>query len=333
MKDVRIFIPARNGARWIGPFLDGYRRNGIEPLYVVDSRSSDTTLDILKSKNADFVIFTPSADFAEAGMIEFGSRRCGTPWVLRLDDDEFPSQRLLDWLERFAPNSRNQTFSLSRRELFARGGRIYFSRSISKYHGYDRTYLHPQPRFHHVDRVSYIEQVHSTGVFGPTYSAFVPPDAYFIHLSCLLRSPTERLEKIAAYETIAPKVTMGVADEYLPELFSLEHHNPDASGLEEFAYLFKSLPIETRPVLPAIPEPLKQGFVEAVHAHTEAIRSCVPLLPRDADQIYSRLSVLRPELWRYVSEFLCTIGARRPGEWLWNFDSYCRKQDVQVSQA
>ena len=101
-------------------------------------------------------------------------------------------------------------------------------------------------------------------MFGPTYSAFVPPDAYFIHLSCLLRSPTEQLEKIAAYETIAPKVTMGVADEYLPELFSLEHHNPDASGLEEFAYLFKSLPIETRPVLPAIPEPIKQGFVEAV---------------------------------------------------------------------
>ncbi|MBU3890835.1 hypothetical protein [Methylosinus sp. KRF6] len=35
-------------------------------------------------------------------MIEVGAKSAGTPWVLRLDDDEFPSRGLLNWAKEYS---------------------------------------------------------------------------------------------------------------------------------------------------------------------------------------------------------------------------------------
>ena len=41
------------------------------------------------------------------------------------------------------------------------------------------------------------------------------------------------------YEAIEARSTLGLADEYLPEFFSLEHHSAGRDGLDEFAELFE----------------------------------------------------------------------------------------------
>jgi len=89
MPSLKVVIPTRDSARWIGTFLNAYRRLGVEPIYIVDTRSEDATLNILRDMLAVLIPFTPSGPFAEAGMVEFGSRQAGAEWVLRLDDDEF----------------------------------------------------------------------------------------------------------------------------------------------------------------------------------------------------------------------------------------------------
>jgi Glycosyl transferase family 2 len=108
MPRFKVLIPTRDSARWIGIFLDAYRKVGIEPFYVLDTRSADSTLDILWRKQADLIPFAPSADFAEAGMLEFGARHAGVDWLLRVDDDEFPSRALLRWISSIGARSLNQ---------------------------------------------------------------------------------------------------------------------------------------------------------------------------------------------------------------------------------
>ena len=108
MPRFKVLIPTRDSARWIGIFLDAYRKVGIELFYVLDTRSADSTLDILRRKQADLIPFAPSADFAEAGMLEFGARHAGVDWLLRVDDDEFPSRALLRWISSIGARSLNQ---------------------------------------------------------------------------------------------------------------------------------------------------------------------------------------------------------------------------------
>ena len=88
----RIMIPTRDSARWIAAMLHRYRALGEEPLFICDTRSVDDTRRLLDELGAEVHECTPSADFAEAGMIEFGSRASGASWILRLDDDEFPTR-------------------------------------------------------------------------------------------------------------------------------------------------------------------------------------------------------------------------------------------------
>ena len=66
---------------------------------------------------------TPSADFAEAGMIEFGSRASGASRILRLDDDEFPTRRLLDWARRESAAPRFDAYRIFAARPDAAGGK------------------------------------------------------------------------------------------------------------------------------------------------------------------------------------------------------------------
>src|ERR1700682_2434200 len=119
----RLIIPTRDSARWIAQFLTAYRVLGIEPFYIYDTRSVDHTLDILREMQAEFTPIMTSGHFVEAGMIEFGSKVAGAEWILRLDDDEFPSKGLLQWAQTEAMARPNvHAWMVSRRELFRHDG-------------------------------------------------------------------------------------------------------------------------------------------------------------------------------------------------------------------
>ena len=96
----------------------------------------------------------------------------------------------------------------------------------------------------------YINRIHTVGFESPRFFPLAPENAFFVHCNCLLRTPVERWEKIRKYEEIEPLSTLCLADEYLPELYDLAHHDAKRDGLEEFAELFDALPIQWSAALP-----------------------------------------------------------------------------------
>jgi hypothetical protein len=325
MPNLRVIIPTRDSARWIGAFLKAYRRSGIEPIYIVDTRSKDATFDILRDMSADLVPFTPTGDFVEAGMVEFGSRQAGAEWILRLDDDEFPSAALLRWVYSIGVKSLNQAWNISRRELFLHEGDIFYSRSPGCFrHPQAPEYLGPQGRFHRVDRVKYINRIHTVGFESPRYFPLAPEDAFFVHCNCLLRTPVERWEKIRKYEEIEPLSTLRIADEYLPELYDVAHHDAKRDGLEEFAELFDALPIQWSAALPKIDSvtlDLINREISNLHALMSSSRLDHPVVSADD---FAWLRYVPRRLWKPLAEILCTLGKRQLGGAIWAYETDSR---------
>lgn len=330
---LKLLIPTRDSALWIGEFLSFFRRLGVEPFYVVDSRSRDGTRAVLQGMNADFVEYAPSADFPEAGMIEYGSRRSGGRWILRLDDDEFPTRALLDWAQATATHSLNQLWFVSRRELFRYNGEIFYSRAPARYsHRENPHYLQPQARLHHVDRNTYIERIHTTGVEHPTFYSFAPQTAFIAHCRCLLRSSEERLQRLKKYESIEEFSSWKLADEYLPEIFNLEHHRPANDGLKEFEELFSRLPLiggRMQFKLCSSDQEIAMRKLAELQADLSRARRIHKSHVHDANSLRFLLHLPR-RLWRPLAEFLCTFGIKRLGSAIWNFHALYGK-DAQLS--
>ncbi len=244
MKRFRLIIPTRDSAKWIGLFLQGYRDVGLEPLYIVDSRSADDTAQVLDSMKADVRLFTPRADFAEAGMVEFGSREAASDWILRLDDDEFPSKALLAWVEQTALGSSCDCWAISRRDLYLESGRLVYSRwpTLAGLKG-SRRIFNPQLRLFRPKAMDWLERVHSPGFSCPRHSTYAPSELFFVHFNNLLRSPAERLAKVRTYARYDAEMAWRVAYECLPELTDAEAHDFASDSLEEFTALLSSLPL------------------------------------------------------------------------------------------
>lgn len=243
MADFRVFIPTRDSTRWVGVFHDAWRRLGVSPLYIVDARSIDGTLEFLRARGAEAIPFEPSADFAEAGMVQFAGASAKEPWLLRMDDDEMPVRALLDWVAREGVRSDQPGFFLSRRELIRHDGQIWYSRRKTAFgHPQRPDFLSGQARLFQLARVSYHSQVHTSGFENLDGFGFAPPDLFFAHFVDLLLSPAQRLEKIRRYEAIEPLSTWRVADEYLPEIFDFATLECRQDGLDEFAELIARLP-------------------------------------------------------------------------------------------
>ncbi|TRL36722.1 glycosyltransferase [Methylosinus sporium] len=296
MNEPRIFIPTRDSGKWISEFLDAYRRAGVEPLYVVDDRSCDRTLSILRDKGAEVVEFRPSADFAEAGMVEFGARRAGTRWVLRLDDDEFPSQALLHWMKDTANLAGYAAWSISRRELSWRNDALVYSQWPTRIDIADGVHFNGQLRLWEASGVSYIEKIHSCGIEPPSKFGRAPAGICFAHFNNLLRSLPERLEKVRRYAAWDQSLAWRLADESLPELTDSALHFFNSEGVEEFealalrtrasdAFSDGCLTLEEQRLLAVesqrwMGEVIRaaQGTVARHRAEAAALRAAVPLL-------------------------------------------------------
>jgi glycosyltransferase involved in cell wall biosynthesis len=313
----RIVIPTRDAARHIGAFLEAYRNWGLEPLYIVNTLTVDGTAELLRGMKADVIDFTPSAEYAEAGFMEFGARHADAPWICRMDDDEFPSQRMLEWMTNEGCRSLNPGWQFSRRELFTHDGEIWTSRRPGRYNNpHDANFLNAQVRLFNASRVSYLQQIHTSGFANVSYFGDAPQEAFFIHCNCLLRSPAERLEKIRRYEAIKPLSCWRVADEYLPEVFDFASHDADRNDLEQFNYLFGILP---RPEDSSTPQltPDEHALMEReidklvsdcrkTQQEYAALRSDGEV-PLPADE-FEWLRYVPRSLWLTLGEFLGSVG-------------------------
>ena len=312
MAAFRVIIPTRDSARWIGVFLSAYRKLGVEPFYAVDARSDDATLEILRRMQADFKTFTPSGDYVESGMIEFASANAGAEWALRMDDDEFPSRRLIEWARTVTTSSLNQAWVVFRRDLFFKEGVIYWTRSVCR-----RGFLHAPDavgahlRLHQTRRVRYEGKLHSDGFEPVGLLGIAPKDAVFAHFDCLLRPADERAAKLRRYESIDPGSSWKLGDEYLPELFSLEHHLATTEGVEEFEPLLRSLPLVAEMHDPGLSDDEARTMFSRTMAHRDEKLLAIakdPVAYVSADDI-PRVFLFAPPIFaKLVGELMRTLG-------------------------
>jgi hypothetical protein len=321
----RLIIPTRDSAGWIGIIIDFHLSHGLKPLIVIDARTIDSTREIVVSKGLDYLEFTPRGDYPEAGMLEFAAQNAKSDWLLRLDDDELPSRSLIEFSWGKGIKSKNQCWFIERRELYWEGERVVFSRSPGKYPLPDYPkYLHPMARLFHVDRVDYLEEVHTTGFKELKLYGFAPPSAFIVHLNCLVHNFDFRLKKVLAYERIKPEMAWGLADEYLPEIFDADFHNSSHEGLETFDHVFSQFFIAN------CPTPEQLALVNVNHAQEcvdQRLKKLIEARALSAGGILSAddvawIEFVPSELRLPLTKFLCSMSSeklKRVGVALWDY--------------
>jgi hypothetical protein len=212
----RVIVPTRQSVRWIGLIAAAYRRLGVQPLFICDTRSSDGTAALLEAHGAEVIAVTPAYDRVEA-MLSITSEAVSSAWVVRFDDDELPSAALIRWLDQTLTNVGEPIVALSRRDVMFVDDRLCYSRLEDYYfHPDDPTYLDPQFRAFRPREVHFTDAIHTPG-FAISRFATAPQDAFFAHFDWILRSFIERQDKLTRYEAQAPGAGCAFARFYLPE--------------------------------------------------------------------------------------------------------------------
>jgi MoaA/NifB/PqqE/SkfB family radical SAM enzyme len=318
-----LVIPTRDSGAFVGVFLKAYRKLGIEPLYIVDARSVDDTRDVLRALGARVLSYEPFADFAEAGMIEFAAKAACADWIWRLDDDEFPSQALVDWVERaevLAP-----VVAACRREVHYHEGRHVYSRWPTRLKDHDQNAVDYQYRIFRRDAVRYLHQVHTPGFEVPPASLHIPGDIFMIHLNCILRDVAFRLSKVRTYARHDADLSWSIIDESLPEYLDGRLQDYRDDGLAEFSNLFASLKPPQAPV--SLP-PLTADEQVRVARHLERSRELSLARRKAARRLALQRSfdrVPKPVV-REIAKFVASIAGhtglpsiRAFGDSLWNY--------------
>ncbi len=238
--NVEVLIPTRNGAKWLHQFLTAYRKLGVDPLYIVDARDDDGTEALLRSAGARVAMFQAEADFVEGGALEFASRCVERDWILRIDDDEFPSAKLINWAREEGCKANVDCWGISRLNLLETKDGIRYSRIETQFHSHPRI-VDGQFRLYRHRHVHYQRKIHMAG-FTFSTACHAPEGAFLIHCDLLLRNVNERLEKLRHYEAIEKGSSWKFAYHYLPELFPKVDHRLAPLTTTEFDSLFNSLP-------------------------------------------------------------------------------------------
>jgi hypothetical protein len=238
----RVVVPTRDSAGWIRAFHDAYRRLGVDPFYLFDTRSRDATHAILQDLGAEMMPVTPGADRAEAMLPATLSVASGD-WIVRFDDDELPSAALLAWLDRHLDAIAEPCLALSRRDVLIRDGQLCFSRMEHYYfHPHDPTFLDPQWRGFRPAHVRFSNTLHTPGFAVETFHT-APQSAYFVHFDWMLRTYEQRIAKLRRYESQSVGGGWGLAQYYLPELHHPESVRWTPMDTQEFDPLLSALGI------------------------------------------------------------------------------------------
>jgi hypothetical protein len=236
----RIVVPTRDSARWVGLLYRQYRAMGVQPLYLVDSRSTDGTAELLRGLGAELHMVSPTENRVE-GMLETTRALVEAEWVIRFDDDEMPSTALLEWLRRELPRVAASSIAFSRRDAALVDGALQFSRMEHYYWLPEQlTYLNPQWRGFRPAKVQFSNAIHSPG-FDIADHTLAPPSAFFIHFDWILRSVAQRMEKLRGYERQRQGAGWTFAQFYLPEYHHVEANRWTRLETAEFDALAEAL--------------------------------------------------------------------------------------------
>lgn len=210
---LEIVVPVRDAEDRIAPLLDQYDSLGLRPLFIVDRDSRDRTLSILQSRHARLSIDRGEHPRVESLLFN-AIPKIDARWILRFDDDELPTRRLLDWVNRHLAGLTEPVVGLPR--LWVRvdsAGRLEGSFCDSTGGG---TVPDWQFRLFRPAAVRLISDIHTPGFVLDRY-ALAPDDALLFHLNWIVRTHAERLEKVAGYDGQSPGAGRNFVHFYLPE--------------------------------------------------------------------------------------------------------------------
>lgn len=192
---VTLVVPTVNSAAWIARLVQLYAHFGIRPLFAVDRRTTDATEHILTDLGADWLHVSGDAPRVEAVMPSIIAA-VSTPWILRLDDDEFLTKGLCAFLPTAIADAGHDALGLPRLALrLDDADRLVASRFVA--FGPDGEYDR-QWRLFRREAVGFDKRLHTAGiVFNAGQRA--PPEAALLHFDWVLRSTQMREQKFRSY--------------------------------------------------------------------------------------------------------------------------------------
>jgi glycosyltransferase involved in cell wall biosynthesis len=196
-RDLSIVVPTINSARYIDIMLRYYCENGIGVEVFVDSKSVDSTLEIVRAYYPARSIGNESTRVGE--IIEAMSIAAGSRWVLRLDDDELPSREMLAFVADAIAKDDADAYSFARHQCaVSQSGEMLRSTAISALD-------HKQYRLYQVKKVRYISAGHTSGFLHEGLRLIdAPVDSCMIHLDWAVHSFDERQSKVRRYDAHTP---------------------------------------------------------------------------------------------------------------------------------
>lgn len=237
----RVVIVTRDSAGWIGTIADAYRRLGLRPLYLVHDKTRDATTEILVKAGEDVRPITLARDYVEAAISQFPNL-VEEDWVLRMDDDEFPSRRMIDFTQKAINRTKEQAIVFPRREALPHVAPLAYPRMEILYNAPLIPFLiDPQARAFRHREVAFSAEIHTPG-FVPASVRVAPENAYMVHFNTTVRSFAQRLAKLARYEKESPGAgILPAACTSLPEILTPEELRARPFETREFDELARRL--------------------------------------------------------------------------------------------
>jgi hypothetical protein len=240
----RIVIFTRDSARWIGIIARAYRRLGLRPLYLVHDKTTDATISILRELGEDAKPISFPKNFVESGLSQLPDF-VQEEWVLRMDDDEFPSRRMIDFTNRAVKRTREQAIAYARLGASPAGVPLQCLTQEQFFDQLKPFHHDPQIRALRHRDVVYKDDIHTPG-FVLESVRIAPSDAYLVHLNEIVRSPAEVFAKLVRYEIEKPgsgiygcgapvttrKFETREFDALARELGAIEHPIVDMEGVD-----------------------------------------------------------------------------------------------------
>lgn len=215
-EELTIVVPSRDGAPYAFILADAYRRQGLRPRYLIDSRSTERyrAEALARIEGAELLEIGNAPDFVEAILPKIAGK-IDTRWLFRLDDDEFPSARLLPWLNETAATTSKTVIAVPRRTVAILDGTPMYAGTLPELHPQDRQYRGFVVAAHGFDPL-----LHSPGIIGESTDVHhAPDDCCIYHFDWIIRSRAQRAQKLAHYEAIAGHALPIYRHQYLYEDF------------------------------------------------------------------------------------------------------------------
>jgi len=221
-----VVVLTRNSALWIAKQATYFKRSHIDAVFYVDSRSVDHTISMLADAGATYCVHRTVGESPETGMYKI-LRDFPNRWLLRLDDDEILSPLAYqDICTRLDDGLLNEQYcySFPRRWVFWSDADGLAQTFVSRYQVFlDHDY---QPRLFFSGSVKHNAALHTAGY--TLLSGFSPIilDRYceILHFDALVHSLSDRLLKLAKYDSMSPGNFTRYKSFYLPETIPLKYH-------------------------------------------------------------------------------------------------------------